>query len=81
MSNKIMKRSVMLGALMAFVITGSAWAEAPKCVNQQGNYTFDGGTLNDQLVDLYAKQDSGSTAIEIKDNGIINVQDAVIIRV
>lgn len=73
MSNKIMKRSVMLGALMAFVITGSAWAEAPKCVNQQGNYTFDGGTLNDQLVDLYAKQDSGSTAIEIKDNGIINV--------
>ena len=73
MSKKMLKRSLTLGALMAFVITGSAWAEAPKCVNQQGNYTFDGGTLNDQLVDLYAKQDSGSTAIEIKDNGIINV--------
>ena len=26
MSKKIMKRSLALGALMAFVITGSAWA-------------------------------------------------------
>ena len=68
-----MKKSVMLGVLMAFVITGSVWAEAPKCVNQPGNYTFDGGTLNDQLVDLYAEHDSGSTAIDIKDNGTINV--------
>ena len=30
MSKKIMKRSLVLGALMAFVITGSAWAEISK---------------------------------------------------
>ena len=29
MSKKILKRSLALGALMAFVITGSAWAEEP----------------------------------------------------
>ena len=73
MSKKIMRKSVMLGVLMAFVITGSVWAEAPKCVNKQGNYTFDGGTLNDQLVDLYARQVSGSATINIEDNGTINV--------
>ena len=30
MSKKILKRSLALGALMAFVITGSAWAEEVK---------------------------------------------------
>ncbi len=30
MSKKMMKRSLALGALMAFVITGSAWASAPE---------------------------------------------------
>lgn len=65
----------MLGVLMAFVITGSVWAEAPKCVDEQGNYEFDSGTLNGQFVDLYTDSASatGSTDITIKDNGTINV--------
>ena len=38
MSKKIMKRSLALGALMAFVITGSAWADAePRYVEGEGN--------------------------------------------
>ena len=39
MSKKIMKRSLALGALMAFVITGSAWAE--EIHNSQVNVSSD----------------------------------------
>ena len=65
MSKKVMKRSLVLGALMAFVITGSAFAET---------LGTDGGTTNLERVWVY----SGDTYVDnvinpAKTNEVIDV--------
>ena len=42
MSRKMLKRSLALGALMAFVITGQAWAAELTINSENGNYSVVG---------------------------------------
>jgi len=63
MSKKILKRSLVLGALMAFVITGSAMAAELNINYEGGNYTATGtGIENDISV---TSQDDLFTSLEV----------------
>ncbi len=81
MSKKIMKRSLALGALMAFVITGSAWAG----ITSSGNVAFrtdgtiknSGGVLNVVgPVTFTAAVSSGIRGVIEITGGTTNITDA-----
>ena len=70
MAKKILKRSLALGALMAFVITGSAMAENLMITN--GNYTLNGNETYDK-VDI----DFSSTDYALKGNGVLTAKEYI----
>ncbi len=86
MSKKIMKRSLVLGALMAFVITGSAWAgcnhENPETINDSINRIDIVGeckkVVNAEIIDKTAPSQKGG-AIKITDGSghIITVTGSI----
>ena len=75
----MLKRSLVLGALMAFVITGSAWAEEVAGSNSSytGNKTetmvYDGINLGGWHSDITVKDVAGNTLYyeKVKDNEIV----------
>lgn len=66
MSKKMLKRSLALGALMAFVITGSAWAENSSEENETTRYGIEvnSGTHNCGNL-VYNLTDSGDRSVGI----------------
>lgn len=82
MSKKMMKRSLALGALMAFVITGSAMAaeneltSGSEAITASGSYTVNGNVVidgirenNKPMIDT-----ESNISIELKDNSTLNVK-------
>jgi len=76
MSKKMMKRSLVLGALMAFVITGSAWAG--EVTIPEGNYSRDdlGGWIDSFTFENY---DSTTGCLSLA-NGKVNIGEGVTIN-
>ena len=66
MSKKMMKRSLALGALMAFVITGSAWAE---------EYVYDGNIIT--TVDVNIGNSSTNTVV----NGYVDTEESCTVTI
>ena len=70
MAKKILKRSLALGALMAFVITGSAMAKDLKIEN--GNYTLRENETYDK-VDI----DFSSSDFALSGNGTLTAKEYI----
>ena len=73
MSKKIMKRSLALGALMAFVITGSAWADVIVTINDECLKSDILDLSIDKTVDsfvyAYKNNDSVVAGVVVNDDG------------
>lgn len=75
MQNKYLKQGLALGALMVCMFNGNARAEGPKYIDKQGDYIFVGGTLEDQLIDLWTEKSdaTGTTNVTVEDGGTIDI--------
>ena len=65
MSKKMMKRSLALGALMAFVITGSAMAAELTINYENGNYSVVGTEIGGELSEVYSSLQEADIAGEM----------------
>ena len=69
MSKKMMKRSLALGALMAFVITGQVWAETLEQFNGKYLTVLNQTAITTSIENRYISD--ATNFIEVKDNAIL----------
>lgn len=85
MSKKMMKRSLALGALMAFVITGSAMAaeneltSGSEAITAGGNYTVNGNVVIDGTAETMIGIPSditgaNTTSVDLQNNAVLTVK-------
>ena len=80
MSKKILKRSMALGALMAFVITGNVWAgenitndaQADVQINANSTNVVVGGAITALEDDITISGDKDNTVLTVKGGNVVN---------